>query len=289
MSEPILEAASGPSRARRLDESRRARRRGVLVRFALVSLLLLPYAGCGSGDSPEADEAGKAVEAENAPPRPNSDEADNAVEIEKAVDVEKAVEAEEPVAGSFVGEVSGTRAFVAVIAAPAQGNVDSRGVQVFVSDGRRLSEWFSGSILDNSFIAESEDGDTEAKGTLSGDSVTGTVELPGGKTVKYEASPPSGPAGLYELTVSSGGALSGASTAGLGVTGEITLERPGTGILRLVDGGRITFDVTPAGELIPTRTGQVHLIVLPGGQLRGAGTAGQTAGDDRSDFFIRSA
>jgi hypothetical protein len=240
------------------------KRTRIWVWFVLVGLLLMP--GCSGGDSPEGKEAQKAAEAEKAAP------ADNAV------------------VGSFVGEISGTEAFVAVVAAPAEGGKDSGAVQIYVSDGRGLSEWFSGPISDSSFVAKSDDGDAETEGELSGDSVTGTLVLPGGESVEYEASPPSGAAGLYELTVSSAGELSGASAAGLGVTGEITLRKRGTGTLRLVDGKRLEFAVTQeqANDLAHLRAGQVRLIVLPGGELRGAGKGGP-AGGGGSDFFIRSA
>jgi hypothetical protein len=237
-----------------------AKRTRIWVWFVLAVLLLLPFAGCSGDDSRDDDEA------------------------------EKAVKAEKAVAGSFVGEVSGTKAFVAVVAAPAAGEQDSRAVQVYVSDGRRLSEWFSGTISDNSFVAKSDDGSTEVKGKLSGESVTGTVELPGGKAARYEASPPSGAAGLYDLTVSSAGELSGASAAGLGVTGEVTMRRRGTGRLHLVDGKRLKFDVTrdASGDLSRLRAGQVRLIVLASGQLRGAGKSRPSAGGGDMDFFIRS-
>ena len=237
-----------------------SRRIRIWAWFVLVVLLLLPFAGCSGGDDPEDDEAGKAVEAE------------------------------ETVAGSFVGEVSGTKAFVAVVAAPAAGKKDSRAVQVYVSDGRRLSEWFSGSISDNSFVAKSDDGDTEATGKLSGDSVTGTVELPGGKTGRFEASPPSGGAGLYELTVSSSGELSGASAAGLALKGDITLGRRGTGLIKMVDGKRLKLALTRkrADDLAHLRAGQVRLIVLSDGELRGV-AKGRPSNGRGFEFFIRSA
>jgi hypothetical protein len=227
----------------------------VWIWFMLVVLLLMP--ACSGADSPDGNRAEKA---------------DNNV------------------VGSFVGEVSGTKAFVAVVAAPVEGEKGSGAVQIYVSDGRRLSEWFSGPISDHSFVAKSDDGDAETEGKLSGDSVTGTVVLPGGKTGRYEASPPSGAAGLYELTVSSAGELSGASAAGLGVTGEIPLRKRGTGTLRLVDGESLEFAVTrkSADDLAHLRAGQVRLIVLPGGELRGAGKGRPSGGGD-SDFFIRSA
>jgi hypothetical protein len=233
----------------------------IWVWFILVVLLLMPFAGCTGDDGPDDEEA------------------------------EKAVTADKAVVGSFVGKVSGTKAFVAVVAAPAAGEQDSRAVQVYVSDGRRLSEWFSGSISDNSFVAKSDDGSTQVKGKLSGESVTGTIELPSGRTMRYEASPPSGAAGLYELKVSSTGELTGASAAGLGVTGEITLGKRGTGMLRLVDGKRLEFGVTPkrADDLARLRAGQVRLIVLPGGELRGAGKSRSAADGDASNFFIGTA
>jgi hypothetical protein len=233
----------------------------IWVWFILVVLLLMPFAGCTGDDGPDDEEA------------------------------EKAVTADKAIVGSFVGKVSGTKAFVAVVAGPAEGEKDSGAVQIYVSDGKRLSEWFSGPISDNSFVAKSDDGDAEARGKLSGDSVTGTVALPSGKTVRYEASPPSGAAGLYELTVSSAGELRGASAAGLGVTGEITLGKRGTGMLRLVDGKRLEFGVTRkrAGELARLRAGQVRLIVLPGGELRGAGKSRPAADGGASNFFIGSA
>jgi transposase-like protein len=233
----------------------------VVAVAAAVVFLVVPLPGSGGDDGPQAGKA------------------EQAARTEQAVD------------GSFVGKVSRTKAFVAVVAAPAAGEQDSRAVQVYVSDGRGLSEWLSGSILDNSFVAKSEDGDTEAKGKLSGDSVTGTVELPGGKTVRYEASPPAGAAGLYDLTVSSDGKLSGVSAAGLAVKGKITLRKRGTGMLKLADGERLEFDVTRnrAGDLIRLRAGQVRLIVLPGGQVRGVGKSRPTAaGGGERGFFIRS-
>lgn len=229
---------------------RRTRRPRVRVCFAAAIVLLVPLAGCSGDDNPDHE-------------------------------ADKAVEVEQPVAGSFVGEVSGTKAFVAVVAAPAAGKKDSRAVHVYVADGRSLSESFTGSISGNSFVAKSDQGDAVAKGKLSGDSVTGTVELPSGKTVRYEAGPPSGAAGIYDLTVSADGDLSGTSAAGLGVTGEVTKPGRGTATLELVDGTRLELEVSrdAAGGLVRLRPGQVRLIVLASGQLRGAG----------KNVFIRSA
>lgn len=226
-----------------------------------VGLLVVAAAGCTGGDSSEGKK----------PP-------------EKAADTDRAV------VGSFVGEVSGTSAFVAVVAAPAENGDDSGTIQVYVSDGSGVSESFSGPVSDGSFVAKSDDGDAEAKGELTADSATGTVVLPDGSTGEYEATPPSGAAGLYELTVSSAGELSGASAAGLAVSGRLELEKRGTGKLRLVDGQRLEVSVTRTrdGDLTDLSAGQVRLIILTDGELRGVAKRQPSKGD-RSDFFIRSA
>ena len=238
------------------------KRTPIHARFMLLVLLLVPFAGCTGDDGPEGKKAEKA---------------------------EKAAGAAE-VVGSFVGEVEGTKAFVAVVAAPAQKGQDSGAVQIYVSDGKGLSEWFSGPISDGGFAAKSDDGDAEAEGTLSGESVTGTVVLPDGTTGSYAARPPSGGAGLYELTVSAGGELTGASAAGLAVKGEITLGKRGTGELRMVDGKRLEFALSQKrdDDLAHLRAGQVRLIVLSDGELRGVAKVRPSNGGP-SDFFIRSA
>jgi hypothetical protein len=240
----------------------------IWVWFTAVVLLLTPLAACTGDDGPDGDAGAGGTDAET-------------------------VEGDDVVLGSFVGQVPGTEAFVAVVAEPAPGGEGSGAVQVYLSDGGGLSEWFSGPISDSTFVAGSDDGDAETEGELSADSVTGTVELPDGRTVEYEATPPSGAAGLYDLTVSVAGELSGASAAGLGVTGEIPPIPPGmsgTGVLRLVDGKRLEFAVTgkQTGDLAHLRSGQVRLILLPDGELRGAGKGGPSDGGG-SHIFVRSA
>jgi hypothetical protein len=232
--------------------------RPIWIGFVAAVLVLISLVGC-SGDDASGDGTGE-----------------TAAKPEKAVD------------GSFVGKVSGRKAFVAVLAAPGEAGQDERAVEIYVTDGRRISESFSGSIENNSFVAESEDGDSEAKGKLSGESVTGTVELPNGKTVRYKGSRPAGAAGLYDLTVSGKGRLRGASAGGIGVRGRIELLE-GSGVLRLADGRRLKFDVVedPGDGVTQLRAGQVRLIVLASGEVKGAGTS-VASEEDSSEFFIRS-
>lgn len=217
-----------------------------------VLLVLIPLTGCTGADSP--DDA-----------RPQ----------------------EEPVTGSFVGKVEGSGAFVAVVAAPAADGDGAGVVHVHVSDGRGRGATLSGTVSGDTFTATSEDGGAEAEGTLTRESVSGTVTLPGVESGSYEATPPSGAAGVYELTVSPAGDLTGASAAGLVVTGEMALARRGTGKVRLVDGRRLELAVTRTRADLALRAGQVRLIVLEDGEVRGLASSTRATGP-RSHYVIRS-
>jgi hypothetical protein len=192
-----------------------------------------------------------------------------------------------PVAGTFVGKVTGTKAFVAVVAAPAAKGKQRRDATVFVCDAESVCEWFSGSTNGNTFVAASDDDDATARGTVTAKAVRGGLELPGGKTAKYVARPAAATAGLYTLTVSPRGRLQGASAGGVGLTGRSTLPRPGPGMLKLADGSRLEFTATENSDTpIRMPAGEARVIVLQGRQLRGAGKS--RGGEGASDFFLRS-
>lgn len=195
----------------------------------------------------------------------------------------------QPVAGSFVGKVADNDAFVSVVAAPPAKGADKREVAVLVCDAKRLCEGFSGSATGNDFVAKADD-DAEAKGELSEKSATGSIELPGGKTVRYKAGPATAVAGVYDLTVSAKGKLTGVSAAGVGLTGKSELPAPGTGTLKLADGKRLKVVLarSAAGDPLSLPAGQARLIVLPDYQLRGAGKSRRASGGSDPDFFIRS-
>jgi hypothetical protein len=194
-----------------------------------------------------------------------------------------------PVVGTFVGKMAETEAFVSVVAAPPAKGADKREIAVLVCDAKRLCEGFSGTATGNDFVATA-DGDAQAKGELSEKSATGRIELPGGKTVRYKAGPATAIAGVYDVTVSAKGKLTGASAAGVGLTGKSELPAPGTGTLKLADGKRLKVVLTrsAAGDPLSLPAGQARLIVLPDYQLRGAGKSRRTSGDSDADFFIRS-
>lgn len=227
------------------------RRRNALLTVSALVLALSVVAGCGGDDDDEATE-----------------------KRAKLVD------------GTFVGKIEGTEAFVAVVASPAPKGKRRRDVTVFVCDGKSLCEWLSGSANGNALTAASDD-DAKATGKLTGKAARGSIAV-GGETLKYVASPAAATAGLYSLTVSPKGKLTGASAAGVGLTGKSTLPSPGPGTLKLADGTRLKFTATEnSDDAIRLPAGDVRVIVLPGRQLRGAGKSkgGEEGG---SDFFMRS-
>ena len=216
----------------------------------VVLILLVPLAGCGGDDDGEADKKAK------------------------------------PVDGTFVSKVDGTQAFVSVVAAPPAKGQDKRVVTVFACDAKSLCEEFAGSASGNSFTLRSAGEKGQAKGTLSADAASGTVEPPDGKTLRYKAPQATATSGLYDLTVSTRGKLRGASAAGVALKGNVKLPPPGSGSLKLADGKRLKFAVVAGPrKSVRLRPGQVRLIVLPNRQLRGAGRSRKGG---KSTFLIRS-
>ena len=195
-----------------------------------------------------------------------------------------------PLEGTFVGKAESGDAFVAVVASPVARGEERRELTLYACDAKRVCEWFSGSAAGNSFRVGAERGDGEASGELTREAATGSIELSDGKNLRYKAERATAAAGLYDLTVSSSGKLSGASATGVGLTGKSTIPKPGDGSLKLADGKRLKLDVTrsSARGSVPLRAGQVLAIVLPDHQLRGAARSRRTAGGGDSDFFIRA-
>jgi hypothetical protein len=224
------------------------------IAFVAV-LLLLPLAACGGDDDDDDDEDEKEAT---------------------------------PVDGTFVGKLSETDAFVAVVAAPRAEGQDRRRVTVFVCDGRRLCELFRGESTGNTFSAGSEDDDAEAKGELSAEEAKGTIEVGDDEPIRYQAAQATATSGLYDLTVSRNGRIRGASEAGVALRGSSTLPSPGTGRLRLADGTRLRFDIATgsADANLGLRPGQLRLIVLPDRKLAGAGMNRGNGAD--SVYFVRA-
>jgi hypothetical protein len=193
-----------------------------------------------------------------------------------------------PVAGTFVGTLKGSEELVAVVAAPVVEGQKRREVSAFVCDARRLCAWYSGASAGNRAVARAAEGGAKTEIELSRQGATGSVELPEGNTGQYTAREATATAGLYDLTVAAGGKVTGASAAGVGLTGKVTLPPPGSGRLKLADGTRLKFEVTEttAADGAQLRAGQLRLIVLPDGEVRGAG---KSRGEGGSEFFVHSA
>lgn len=191
----------------------------------------------------------------------------------------------QPVEGTFVGKARGG-AFVAVVAGPVAKDKQRRDATVFVCDAKKVCEWLSGTASGNDFTAVSEDDDAKGRGTLGAKSARGSIQL-GGETIAFVASPAAATSGVYTLTVARNGRLTGASAAGVGLTGRSTLPEPGPGSLKLADGTRIRFSASrdSSGDPIGVPAGEARVIVLPRRQLRGAGTGG---GESGGDFFMSS-
>jgi hypothetical protein len=113
-----------------------------------------------------------------------------------------------PSVRSFVGELRGTDALVAVVV-PRSGQA-----QAYVCDGRKLIDFFSGRAADGRLRLDSEDGDTKLAARVGSGSATGTVTLPSGKSHRFMAAGAAPPAGLYTGTLTSGGALRATSATG---------------------------------------------------------------------------
>ena len=194
-----------------------------------------------------------------------------------------------PLDGTFVGKVDRTGELVAVVVSPVVRGEKRRETAVYFCDGKRLCEWFSGSATGRDFKARAGDG--EATGELTRKAASGTIELSAGRTVRYEAERATAAAGLYDLTVTSSGELSGVSAAGVGLKGRSTIPKAGSGSLKLADGERLKLDVTRSSEggSVPLRDGQVRVIVLPNHQLSGVARSRRTSNGSSVDFFIRSA
>jgi hypothetical protein len=229
-------------------------RQGLRAAFAAGLLLLAAVAGCGDDDD------GDQVERE---PR--------------------------PVDGTYVGRVPKSDTFVSVVADPASKGQERRAVTVYACDASRRCELFSGMATGNEFSASAVGGEGKADGKLTRGSASGSIELRGGESVSYKAGRATAAAGVYNLTVSANGRIRGASAAGVALTGTSTLPEPGRGTLRLADGSRLKFRTTrTSAEIARLEAGELRLIVLSNGQLRGVGKTSAEDGDQLV-FFVRSA
>ena len=187
-----------------------------------------------------------------------------------------------PVAGSFVGEAPDAAAFVAVVADVPEAEGDEREVKAYLCDGQTVSDWFVGSVVGNDLSLSSEGG-AQLEGQLTREAATGTITDPNGDSVSFEAPLATGIAGLYNVDISSGGALSGTSQTGGQLEGQIgnILEGndtyPVRGIITPPDGQPQDFSALTS----PDTSDQHRWIVLADGRVKG----GNVGGDFEFDGF----
>ena len=212
---------------------------GIFV-SALVALLLV--AGCGGGDA-----QGGSQEEESA----------------------------SPVAGTFVGEAPDAAAFVALVADVPEEEGDEREVKAYLCDGQTVSDWFWGSVVGNDLSLSSDSG-AQMEGQITPDAATGTITDPNGDSVSFDAPLAAGIADLYDVSVSSDGALSGTSQTGGQMEGQLgnILEEndtyPVRGTITLPDGQPQDFSALTS----PNTSDQHRWIILADGQIKGGNKGG---------------
>jgi hypothetical protein len=174
-----------------------------------------------------------------------------------------------------VGEAPDADAFVALVADLPEGEGDERQVRAYLCDGQTVSDWFVGSVDGNDLSLSSDNG-AQLEGQLTSDTATGTITDPNGDPVPFEASLATGIAGLYNVDISSDGALSGTSQAGGQLEGQLgnILEEndtyPVSGTITPPDGQPEDFRALTS----PDTTDHHRWIVLADGQIKGGNVGG---------------
>lgn len=184
-----------------------------------------------------------------------------------------------PVSGSFVGSIPGTELYVAVVAAPPEGDDTSRAVRVYACDGdsrpRGVSEWFTGRGGDDLQMTSAAS-PARVRVALRREAAEGVLTLADGRETAFTARPATGIAGLYEVVVHPDGRVRGVSSTGVVQRGRVSFAPDaagrirGTGTYTTPDGSRTRW--TSATELRLRRGVALHsrVIVLSDGSRRGA-------------------
>jgi hypothetical protein len=108
-----------------------------------------------------------------------------------------------PVSGTFVGTVSGTDAYVAVVAAKTKGT-GKRAVLAYVCDSQQLADWFTAKVTGNHATLKARNGDRLTV-DLAGGGASGILRLANGTRDRYSAAAGPRPAGLYQAFTTTSG------------------------------------------------------------------------------------
>jgi uncharacterized membrane protein YgcG len=148
-------------------------------------------------------------------------------------------------------------------------------VKAYLCDGQTVSDWFVGSVVGNDLRLSSDSG-AQLEGELTRDAATGTITDPNGDPISFEAPLATGIAGLYNVDISSDGALSGTSQTGGQLEGQLgnILEEndtyPVRGTITPPDGQPQDFSALTS----PTTADQHRWIVLADGRIKGGNVGG---------------
>lgn len=164
----------------------------------------------------------------------------------------------------FVGEVSGTQMAIAVVVGAPAGEASGRAT-VYVCDGIETSRWFFGTVADDVIAAEADAG-AVVQATVTGDQVTGTVDIAGSGPLEFTATLSTGVAGVYLVDQTATGAQ-GLSASGAELQADID-GATATGTVVLPDGTQspLAGDLAIFGE----SEGTASWIVQSDGDVRGS-------------------
>lgn len=175
-----------------------------------------------------------------------------------------------PVVGEFVGEIPEADTFVALVAEEPQEGGDTREVRAYLCDDESINEWFVGSASGDELQLTSESG-VQLLARLTGESSTGTVTLTDGRSFPFEALPATGIPGLYDVSTTSGGQVSGTSWSGARLEGQ-RADSPQEDGNYLISGTIIPTEGQLGefkAEVAGTEATEGRFIVLPDGRLKG--------------------
>lgn len=134
--------------------------------------------------------------------------------------------------------------------------------------GEEVNEWFSGSVTGNDLDLASANGGW-LEGTLTSGAASGTINISDDSTVPFETSPATGLAGLYNVSRSADGQLSGSSERGGRIEGQIADRAQGdaypiSGTITPPEGQPQNFGLLAS----PNAPDDFRLIALADGRLK---------------------
>ena len=187
------------------------------------------------------------------------------------------------VAGEFVGTASAQDAYVAISATEPTADGAFEVVayvcnrQVPRAGSLELAEWFTGAGTGASVDLRSESTTSRLRATFGSGRVTGTVDLPDGSSMTFEAARSGdGPAGLFVLGLDDDGNLVGTSRGGKTLK-VAPFEREGepgyTGTITSPGGATVPYELFVRGGVVTKEEiagmGTARTIILADGTSRG--------------------